>query len=324
MSAKDPTTSTGSAGGSGRVSARTGQQRDAGDDVHEGQRQAREQRPSRHAPPVDPDAAERALELPRQGVRHAMPADPGRHAGDDDGERPRPRACAPTPSAGARHWPTTPARSRGRSRAPTAISTGQAVMTSYAMATNDAVAGTPQASMPASRAGSPPTRIGVSVEPASANALMRRLSEKVSRDPTPSVSHWSRKVRATRSAMTRARQMACAAGTERCIVRPGATRRNATRDRRSSASATRATDRATAGWFRSPGCSAMRITAVRRWLRQRHSATSTEHAGPERRPRTPAQCRRRDATSAREVDRRLILGERERRRRRCPAARPRA
>ena len=178
---------------------------------------------------------------------------------------------------------------------------------------------------PPSRAGSPPTRIGVSVEPASAKALIRRLSEKVSRDPTPSVSHWSRKVRATRSATTSARQMACADRNGE-VHASGQERRVGPCDSRSAVQRASAvlTDRATAGWFRSAGM--QRDAHDRRAPLAAPAPLGHQHraARPERRPRAPAQCRRRDAATAREVDRRLILGERVRQPRRCPAARPRA
>ena len=82
--------------------------------------------------------------------------------------------------------------------------TGHAASTSRLIATKAAVAGTRLRSMPASRAGSPPIRSGVSAQAASPKAFSTNESHRPMRCPSPCTIHWMRQARASRSAATSA------------------------------------------------------------------------------------------------------------------------
>ncbi len=88
--------------------------------------------------------------------------------------------------------------------------TGQAARTSRLIATNAAGAGTRLRSIPASRAGSPPMRSGVSAHAASPKAFSTNESQSDIRWPSPFTIHWIRQARARRSAATKPTQIRCA------------------------------------------------------------------------------------------------------------------
>jgi hypothetical protein len=89
--------------------------------------------------------------------------------------------------------------------------TGAVTRSSYTTATNAAVTGTPANAAAASRAGSAPSRFGVTAAAASPTVVITNESRNDTGMRSPASNHWKRSARVTRSITTNTQQMRCAA-----------------------------------------------------------------------------------------------------------------
>ena len=88
--------------------------------------------------------------------------------------------------------------------------TGAVMSSSYVTATTAAVTGTPANAAAASRAGSAPSRFGVTAAAASPTVVITNASRNDTGTRSPASNHWKRNARVTRSTTTNTQQIRCA------------------------------------------------------------------------------------------------------------------